>query len=195
MNFYVPHRRKVFIGINVRKICDCQNCERFKPTIKYLSTGASYLKTILESSNPLVNGCLIRDTNLGPVHYRSDALPTELHRHLGNVPKSLRLIAKHWAREYREKTTPSRIFMPCNLSSCRVWSVWVQRSSTGCEYRCHQEIFRGYVCWVSWQRKHAGWTLESRGSYMDGCAYSCYEMENKINPSFVLWEESATWLL
>ena len=27
--------------------------------------------------------------------------------------------AKHWTREYRENTTPSRIFMPCNLSSCQ----------------------------------------------------------------------------
>ena len=34
------------------------------------------------------------------------------------MPKSLKLVAKHWASEYREKTTPSRIFMPCNLSSC-----------------------------------------------------------------------------
>ena len=41
-------------------------------------------------------------------------------RQLGNVSKILTLIAKHWAREYREKTTPLRIFMPCYLSSCRV---------------------------------------------------------------------------
>ena len=41
-------------------------------------------------------------------------------RQLGNVSKIHTLIAKHWAREYREKTTPLRIFMPCYLSSCRV---------------------------------------------------------------------------
>ena len=28
----IPHRTKVFTGINVRKICDSQNRERFKPT-------------------------------------------------------------------------------------------------------------------------------------------------------------------
>ena len=28
---------------------------------------------------------------------------------------------KHWSREFQEKTTPSRIFMPGILSSCRVW--------------------------------------------------------------------------
>ena len=28
----IPYRTKVFIGINVRKIRDCQNRERFKPT-------------------------------------------------------------------------------------------------------------------------------------------------------------------
>ena len=59
----------------------------------------------------MFNGCPDWDSN---------ALPTELHRQSGKLPKSLSLIAKHWAREYREKTTPSRIFMPCNLSSCRV---------------------------------------------------------------------------
>ena len=49
------------------------------------------------------------------------ALPTELPKHLSNYPKkTLRRIAKHWNREYREKTTPSQIFVPCDLSSCRV---------------------------------------------------------------------------
>ena len=28
----IPYRTKVFIGINVREIRDCQNRERFKPT-------------------------------------------------------------------------------------------------------------------------------------------------------------------
>ena len=74
----------------------------------------------MECSNMMLNDCPDWDSNPGPRGYRSDALPTELHRHLGNVPKSLRLVANHWAREYQEKTTPSRIFMPCNLSSCRV---------------------------------------------------------------------------
>ena len=68
----------------------------------------------------LCNYCPDRDSNPGSHDYRSDALPIELHRHLGTKPKSLKLVANHWASEYREKTTPSRIFMPCNLSSCRV---------------------------------------------------------------------------
>ena len=76
--------------------------------------------TTLKCISILCNDCPDWDTSPGPDDYRSDALATELHRHLGKLPKSLRLIAKHWAREYREKTTPSRIFMPCNLSSCRV---------------------------------------------------------------------------
>ena len=53
--------------------------------------------------------------------YRSNALPTELLRHLSNLLKSLRLIAKHRAREYREKTTPWQKFMPCNLICHRVY--------------------------------------------------------------------------
>ena len=31
-NMYIPYRTIVFIGINVREIRDCQNCERFEPT-------------------------------------------------------------------------------------------------------------------------------------------------------------------
>ena len=30
-------------------------------------------------------------------------------------------LAKHLSQEYRGKTTPSPIFMPCNLYSCMVW--------------------------------------------------------------------------
>ena len=59
-------------------------------------------------------------SNPGPDDYRSDAVTTELYRHLCNKPKSLRFIVKHRAREYQEKTTPSRIFMLRNLNSCRV---------------------------------------------------------------------------
>ena len=36
----------------------------------------------------------------------------------------LRSFAKYLTREYWERTTPSRIFMPCNLSSCRVALLW-----------------------------------------------------------------------
>ena len=31
-NMYIPYRTIVFIGIDGRKIRDCQNCERFEPT-------------------------------------------------------------------------------------------------------------------------------------------------------------------
>ena len=39
--------------------------------------------------------------------------PTLYHYHLQKIPVNI-------ASEYGERTTPSRIFMPCNLSSCRV---------------------------------------------------------------------------
>ena len=78
------------------------------------------MKTALEDINNPWNGCTDWDLNQGPNDYRSDALPTELHKHMSNLPKSFVLIENHWAYENREKTTPSRIFMPCNLSSCRV---------------------------------------------------------------------------
>ena len=73
----------------------------------------------MKSSNVLLNGCPDRVLNMGHNDYRSDTLPTELHRNFKYV-RSLRLIAKHWSREFREKRTPSRIFMPCNLRSCMV---------------------------------------------------------------------------
>ena len=31
----IPYRTTLFIGINVRKICDCQNNEKFKPSKTY----------------------------------------------------------------------------------------------------------------------------------------------------------------
>ena len=43
----------------------------------------------------------------------------------GVYKKHLDGSAKHLTREYREKTTPSRIFVPRNLSSCRVYGVLV----------------------------------------------------------------------
>ena len=46
---------------------------------------------------------------------------TELCSQLAYRSKNLMWFAKHFTREYREKTTPLQIFMPCNLSSCRVW--------------------------------------------------------------------------
>ena len=37
--------------------------------------------------------------------------------------KILRLFANHLFGEYRARTTPSRMFVPCNLSSCRVMNI------------------------------------------------------------------------
>ena len=79
----------------------------------------------------MLNDCPDWELNPGPLSYWSDALPTELLRHLDTLSKSLRLIANHWAHEYREKTTPSRIFMPCNLSSCRVSICWCMSWDSG----------------------------------------------------------------
>ena len=47
-------------------------------------------------------------------------LRTENPSPLCSFPNTLSWIAKHWSREYREKTTHSRIIISCNLSSCRV---------------------------------------------------------------------------
>ena len=59
---------------------------------------------------------------------------TELNSLLAAVArKILRSFAKHLAREYREKTTPLWIFMPCNLSPCRVEHVtWVRNAWDFC---------------------------------------------------------------
>ena len=78
------------------------------------------LKTLLVCTNMMRNDCLDWDLNPGPLDHRAEVLPTELHTHLDIMGKSLSLVANHLVCEYREKTTPSRIFMPCNLSSCRV---------------------------------------------------------------------------
>ena len=81
--------------------------------------GARCLKTTLLRSNILFNG--YPDWYSGSTKYRSNAHPSELPRHKCNSPKTLKWIAKHWAHEYTEKTTPLWIFMPCNLSSCKVF--------------------------------------------------------------------------
>ena len=49
----------------------------------------------LECCNMMIYNCLDWDSNPAPLDYRSDALPTELDRHIGTLPKSLRLVADH----------------------------------------------------------------------------------------------------
>ena len=45
---------------------------------------------------------------------------TELYRDTYAIAQKLQIsFANHLFREYRERTTPSRIFVPCNLSSCK----------------------------------------------------------------------------
>ena len=105
--------------------------------LKYLPTSASSTKTTVKCNNILWKGCPDWDSDPGPIDYRPEALPTELHSHLGNLPKSLRLIANHWACEYREKTTPSQIFIPCNLSSCGVLKAFTSFGARKAKV-CHQ---------------------------------------------------------
>ena len=47
-------------------------------------------------------------------------LQVRRYSHLDKAQKIRKSFAKYLAREYREKTTTSRILMPCNLSCCRV---------------------------------------------------------------------------
>ena len=61
---------------------------------KYLTLCASCMNTTQKCIN---NDCPDGDSNQGLDDYRSDALSTKLHRHLGNLSKSLMFIGKHWA--------------------------------------------------------------------------------------------------
>ena len=117
----LPYRTKLFIWINVREIR-----KKLNP-LTPSSSGAISLKTTLEKCIMVKRVNADQDLNLWtPVYktgYKSDALS------LSSMPK--KFIAKHLAREYRERTTPSRIFMPCNLSSCRVNAVIVPSCNAG----------------------------------------------------------------
>ena len=124
----IPYRSKVFIGINVREIRDCQNRERFK-------LAKNIFPQTLDAWNPCWcaltwfhmsahTGIWTQDLLIKALaHYKDLALYQLRYTSIPTLPKSLRLVANHWAREYREKTTTSQIFMPCNLSSCRVYEI------------------------------------------------------------------------
>ena len=109
----IPYRTIVFIGINVCEIRNCRNRKIFNP-LKNISPQVLFAWSNIEEFKHSV--IVVAQAEIqtwvilitGPTLYQL------------SYTKSLGLIAKHWAREYREKTTPSRILMPCNLSSCRV---------------------------------------------------------------------------
>ena len=63
--------------------------------LKISSASASCLKTTLKYSHILLNGCPDPGSNLRSLDFRSDALPTEQHRRLVILPKSLRLVPNH----------------------------------------------------------------------------------------------------
>ena len=103
---------------------------------------------------------LRRGTNLRlPDHntgYKSDALSLsyKVSWYLGQKIRGS--FAKHLAREYWEKTEPSQIFMPCNLSSCRVsvchklaeqlWCLWADyRGVTKYNSATWKLIFSGFI--------------------------------------------------
>ena len=98
------YRTKVFIGINIREIRDCQNRERF-------SSIKNFFHQVLDTWNNTEDEELPK-LGVEPATHR---LQIELHRHWLLCTKTLSWIAKHWSCEYREKTTPSQTFMPCNL--------------------------------------------------------------------------------
>ena len=112
---------KLFIGILVRKIC-----EKLNP-LTPSSSGAISLKTTLEKCIMVKRVHSDWDSNLWTSVYKtgnkSDALS------LSSMPK--KFIAKHLAREYQDRTTPPRFFLPCNLSSCIVYAVIVPSCNAG----------------------------------------------------------------
>ena len=71
------------------------------------------------------------DSNLRPPDYKtvykSDALSLSYRINWFQSKKVLGWFAKHQAREYQERTTPSQIFMPCNLSFCRVGQIKIHQ--------------------------------------------------------------------
>ena len=68
---------------------------------------------------------------------------------------------KHLIREYREKTTTSRIFMPCNFSSCRVCMMFPDPNR--------------------WKRKSVLWTLESCLPKTNEYWYDIYTIHTRIH--------------
>ena len=88
----------------------------------------------------LLNRCSptgIQTTNLSfpIVRLQVQQSMTELHSQMFFIQKILRSFANHSFHEYQERTTPSQILVPCNLSSCRVpscvvWKVlnWFERA-------------------------------------------------------------------
>ena len=75
---------------------------------------------MLKNDKHVFNRCSYRGTNQWSSNYKSGALPLNYTATLSANQKTLSLVAKHLAHEYQEKTTTCRIFMPFNISSCRV---------------------------------------------------------------------------
>ena len=93
---------------------------RTKFSLSKLTTGVSCLITKLHNEKHVLSGC---PSGVRTSHFLITSLTsmTELYSTWQYMTeKVLGWIAKHLAREYQEKTTTSRICIPCNLSSCRV---------------------------------------------------------------------------
>ena len=52
--------------------------------------------------------------------HKPSALPLSCTASYAQAEKILRSFAKDLTGQYQEKTTPLRIFMPCDLTSCRI---------------------------------------------------------------------------
>ena len=68
VHLHAPYRTKLFIGINVREIHDCQNRGKLK---NYSYAGARCLNAALKNDKHVSNW----GWNLQPYDYKSDALP------------------------------------------------------------------------------------------------------------------------
>ena len=109
-------------------------------------SGAIGLKTTLEKCVIVKRMHSGWDWNLQPPDHKtsnkSNALPLSYMARCFCTKKILGSLAQHLAREYRERTTPSRIFMPCSLSSCRVCYNWLSVSG-------NFELMHGGILWDS----------------------------------------------
>ena len=102
------------------KFATAKNREMLNP-LKVSSNGC-YLP---ENNTKDVKECSPHwDSNHRPLdskpNYKSDTLWLSYRASWSLAKKILMWFANHLFREYRERTTPSRIFVPCNLKSCRV---------------------------------------------------------------------------
>ena len=112
-----PTGKKLLIGINVRKIRDCQNRKKFKPTTTYIQL---VLLAWKQHCWRMINKCKW----LPPLGFKPVIIWLQVCCSTNWATQPLRPSQKN-TQVIRETFSPwisseDKIFMPCNLSSSRV---------------------------------------------------------------------------